>query len=62
MHDFDRMPKYARRLAVRMDALGYHYDTLESYRGYLRFFVTGYGTISFHSWKEVREWLREMEE
>lgn len=61
MQEFDRMPRYARRLAIRMDALGYHYDTLESYRGYLRFFVSGCGTISFKSWNEVREWLKEME-
>lgn len=60
MQEFDRMPRDARRLAIRMDAIGYHYDTLESYRGYLRFFTTG-GVVSFNSWKEVREWLKEME-
>lgn len=61
MHEFDCMSRHARRLAIRMDALGYHYDTIESYRGYLRFFVTGCGVVTFTSWKEVREWLKEME-
>lgn len=60
MNEFNRLPMYARRLAIRMDKMGYHYDTLESYRGYLRFFTTG-GMVSFNSWEEVHEWLKVME-
>lgn len=48
--------KQRGRIIKAMAAVGYYYDELESYTGYLRFTGAGF-TISFNSWRGVLEWL-----
>ena len=48
----------SKAIISRMENHGYSYDTIDSYRGYLRFFYEG-GLITFTTWKEVYKWSKE---
>ena len=59
-YDLYWMRPYAKRLVERMEAHGYYYDDLASYKGSLRFtFITmcGIPCTYFKSWREVAQFL-----
>lgn len=51
-----RKPK---KLIAEMEAHGYHFDDLESHRGYLRFMLP-WGAMYFDTWKELDEYPKNV--
>ena len=48
--------KAAQKLIAEMEQHGYHFDEIESHRGYYRF-TTPWGATYFDTWKELKEYL-----
>jgi hypothetical protein len=50
--------RYAIGYIVAMRQVGYVFDAIHSYRGFLNFLYEG-GSTYFRSWKDVKAWLNE---
>ena len=52
------LSRYASRIVKRMGSRGYFFNTLESRKGWLRFYEPGGRVITFPTWKEVELWMK----